>query len=224
HRGATAATTTSASVRRSTVMRSRATDRRSASKCQGDGQIRPSTKHSGCPRVPVGVRTSRLSCKRAGKTRSLLPVWDSSGESRLKGAEALYVCGDPLVSANRVRIVTFALTARLPTMYDHRGHVEAGGLMCYGPNFPELWRRTAEMVDKILRGARPAGLPVEQPNKFELVVSSTHARALGLTIPESFLPPADAVIQCSTNRPRPVPNSSAPMMIATIGVHGLRSL
>src|SRR5262245_22615353 len=58
--------------------------RRSASKCQGDGQIRPSTKHSGCPRVPVGVRTSRLSCKRAGKTRSLLPVWDSSGESRLK--------------------------------------------------------------------------------------------------------------------------------------------
>ena len=95
HRGATAATTTSASVRRSTVMRSRATDRRSASKCQGDGQIRPSTKHSGCPRVPVGVRTSRLSCKRAGKTRSLLPVWDSSGESRLIPV-MLYLCFGPI--------------------------------------------------------------------------------------------------------------------------------
>src|SRR5215831_14993052 len=107
----------------------------------------------------LGLEVVTLEIRRA---EDIAPAFEA-----LKGAEALYVCGDPLVSANRVRIVTFALTARLPTMYDHRGHVEAGGLMCYGPNFPELWRRTAEMVDKILRGARPADLPVEQPTKFE---------------------------------------------------------
>jgi putative ABC transport system substrate-binding protein len=113
----------------------------------------------------------------------------------LKGAEALYVCGDPLVSANRVRIVTFALAARLPTMHDHRGHLEAGGLMCYGPNFADLFRRAAEFVDKILRGAKPADIPVEQPTKFELVVNLTTAKALRLTIPESFLLRADEVIE-----------------------------
>src|SRR5262249_1237610 len=164
----------------------------------------------------LGLEVVTLEMRRA---EDIAPAFEA-----LKGAEALYVCGDPLVSANRVRIVTFALTARLPTMYDHRGHVEAGGLMCYGPNFPELWRRTAEMVDKILRGARPADLPVEQPTKFELVVNLTTAKALGLTIPESFLLRADEVIECSNNVPRPVPNSSATMMIATIGVHGLRAL
>jgi len=135
----------------------------------------------------LGLEVVTLEIRRA---EDIAPAFEA-----LKGAEALYVCGDPLVSANRVRIVTFALTARLPTMYDHRGHVEAGGLMCYGPNFPELWRRTAEMVDKILRGARPADLPVEQPTKFELVVNLTTAKALGLKIPESFLLRADEVIE-----------------------------
>jgi len=135
----------------------------------------------------LGLEAVTLEIRRA---EDIAPAFEA-----LKGAEALYVCGDPLVSANRVRIVTFALTARLPTMYDHRGHVEAGGLMCYGPNFPELWRRTAEMVDKILRGARPADLPVEQPTKFELVVNLTTAKALGLKISESFLLRADEVIE-----------------------------
>jgi putative ABC transport system substrate-binding protein len=113
----------------------------------------------------------------------------------LNGPEALYVCGDPLVTANRVRIITFALAARLPTMHDQREHVEAGGLMCYGPNFADLFRRAAEIVDKILRGAKPADIPVEQPTKFELVVNLTTAKALGLKIPESFLLRANEVIE-----------------------------
>jgi len=110
-------------------------------------------------------------------------------------AQALYVCGDPLTNANRVRIITFALTARLPTMHDQRQLLEAGGLMSYGPNFPDLFRRAAEFVDKILRGAKPGDLPVEQPTKFDLIINLTTAKALGLTIPESFLLRADDVIE-----------------------------
>ena len=99
----------------------------------------------------------------------------------LKGrAEALYVVRDPLMFANRVRINTLALAARLPTMYLVREYVEAGGLMSYGPNCPDLFRRAAEYVDKILRGAKPADLPVEQPTKFDLVINLTTAKALGL--------------------------------------------
>ena len=114
----------------------------------------------------------------------------------LKGrAEALYVCGDPLVDTNRIRIITLALAARLPTISDFREYVEAGGLMSYGPNFPDLFRRAAEFVDKILRGAKPDDLPVEQPTKFDLDINLTTAKALGLTIPESFLLRTDEVIE-----------------------------
>jgi putative ABC transport system substrate-binding protein len=114
----------------------------------------------------------------------------------LKGrAEALYVVFDPLVGTHRIRINTFALAARLPTMYSVREGVEAGGVMSYGPNFPDLFRRAAEYVDKILRGAKPADLPIEQPTKFDLVINLSTAKALGLTIPESFLLRADEVIE-----------------------------
>ena len=114
----------------------------------------------------------------------------------LKGrVEALYVCGDPLVSANRVRILTFAHVARLPTMHDNREYIEGGGLMSYGPNFPDLYRRAADMVDKILRGTKPADIPVEQPTKFELVINLTTAKALGLTVPPTLLARADEVIE-----------------------------
>ena len=89
-------------------------------------------------------------------------------------------CADPLVNTNRIRINTLALGARLPTMYGVREYVEAGGLMSYGPNFPDLFRRAADYVDKILRGAKPADLPVEQPTKFDLVINLTTAKALGL--------------------------------------------
>jgi putative ABC transport system substrate-binding protein len=114
----------------------------------------------------------------------------------LKGrAEALYVVGDALVIIHRVRINILALTARLPTMLATREYVEAGGLMSYGPSFTDLFRRAGDYVDKILRGAKPGELPVEQPTKFELAVNLTTARALGLTIPESFLLRADEVIE-----------------------------
>jgi putative tryptophan/tyrosine transport system substrate-binding protein len=88
-----------------------------------------------------------------------------------------------------------ALIARLPTIYVVREFVEAGGLMSYGPNFPDLFRRAADYVDKILRGAKPGEIPVEQPTKFDLAINLTTAKALGLTVPESFLLRADEVIE-----------------------------
>ena len=114
----------------------------------------------------------------------------------LKGrGEALYVVGDALVITHRVQINTLALTARLPTIFLLREYVEAGGLMSYGPSFPDLFRRAGDYVDKILRGAKPGDIPVEQPTKFDLIINLTTAKALGLSIPESFLVRADEVIE-----------------------------
>ena len=114
----------------------------------------------------------------------------------LKGrVEALYICNDPLVGTHRVHFITLALGMRLPTMFFSREQVEAGGLMSYGSNFPDLYRRTAELADKILRGAKPAELPVEQPTKFELVINVITAKALGLEIPPTLLARADEVIE-----------------------------
>jgi putative ABC transport system substrate-binding protein len=110
-------------------------------------------------------------------------------------AQALFVVASPLTNTNQVRINALAAAARLPTMSGFRDYVESGGLMSYGPNIPDLWRRTADFVDKILRGAKAGDLPVEQPTKFELVVNLKTAKALGLTIPESFLLRADEVIE-----------------------------
>jgi len=110
-------------------------------------------------------------------------------------AEALYVCTDPLVITNRARIQTSAMGARLPTVYNSREYVETGGLMSYGPNFLDQWRRTAEIVDKILRGAKPSDIPVEQPTKFDLVLNLTTAKVLGLTIPSTLIARADEVIE-----------------------------
>ena len=110
-------------------------------------------------------------------------------------ADALYVCIDPLVNSHRIRINTLALAARLPTSYANREAVEAGGLMSYGPNQADLYRRAADLVDKVLRGTKPADIPVEQPRKFDLVINLTTAKALRLTIPESFLLRADEVIE-----------------------------
>jgi ABC-type uncharacterized transport system substrate-binding protein len=114
----------------------------------------------------------------------------------LKGrADAFYTTGDSLVNAQRLRINTFALTARLPTMFPQREYLEAGGLMSYGANFRDLNRRAADYVDKVLRGAKPADLPVEQPTKFDLVINLITARALGLEIPPTLLARADEVIE-----------------------------
>jgi putative tryptophan/tyrosine transport system substrate-binding protein len=118
------------------------------------------------------------------------------GFDTLKGqAEALYVCTDPLVITNRARIQTLAMGARLPAVYNSREYVETGGLMSYGPNFLDQWRRAAEIVDKILRGAKPGDIPVEQPTKFDLVLNLTTAKALGLAVPPSLLTRADEVIE-----------------------------
>jgi putative ABC transport system substrate-binding protein len=111
------------------------------------------------------------------------------------GAQALYVCADALANANRTRINTLALGARLPTMHGLRDYLEAGGLMSYGPNVPDLFRRAGDYVDKILRGTKPGDLPVEQPTKFELVFNLITAKALGLTLSPMLLARADEVIE-----------------------------
>jgi putative ABC transport system substrate-binding protein len=102
---------------------------------------------------------------------------------------------DPLVIAHRARINSLALAAALPTVYAFREFVDTGGLMSYGPHFPDLFRRSSEYVDKILRGAKPSDLPVQQPVKFELVINLKTATKLGLTVPSSLLARADEVIE-----------------------------
>jgi putative tryptophan/tyrosine transport system substrate-binding protein len=110
-------------------------------------------------------------------------------------ADALYVVGDALVITHRIRINTLALAARLPTIHVAREFVESGGLMSYGPNFADLFRRAADYVDKILRGAKPGDIPVEQPTRFDLVINLTTAKALRLEIPPTLLARADEVIE-----------------------------
>src|SRR5262249_34269578 len=138
---------------------------------------------------PLGLQLDTLEIRRAQDIASAL-------DAAVKGrADALYVCQDLLTRGSRLRINTLALAARLPVMHASREFIEAAGLMSYGPNFPDLYRRTADYVDKILRGAKPADLPVEQPTKFELVVNLTTAKALGLEIPATVLARADEVIE-----------------------------
>jgi len=110
-------------------------------------------------------------------------------------ADAIYCLPGPLTGTNRVRIVTMALAAKPPAIYGTRNDVDAGGVMSYGPDIADLFRRTANIVDKILRGTKPADIPVEQPTKLLLFVNRTTARALGLKIPESILLRADEVIE-----------------------------
>ena len=114
----------------------------------------------------------------------------------MKGkVEALYVCTDPFVTHHQIGINTLAARAGLPTMQAFRHHIEAGGLISYGPDFRDLFRSAADIVDKILRGTKPGDIPVEQPTKFDLVFNLTTAKALGLTIPPNLLALADAVIE-----------------------------
>ncbi len=136
----------------------------------------------------LGLEVAPLEIRRA---EDIAPAFEA-----LKGrAEALYVVGDALVMTHRVRINTLALAARLPTSFNYREYVEAGGLMSYGANLSDLFRRAADYVDKILRGAKPGDLPVEQPTRFNLVINLTTAKALGLEIPPTLLARADEVIE-----------------------------
>jgi putative ABC transport system substrate-binding protein len=114
----------------------------------------------------------------------------------IKGrTQALYVCPDGLMDANKIRINTSALGARLPTMHGYREYVEAGGLMSYGANLPDLYRRAADYVDKILRSAKPGDIPVEQPTKFDLIVNLTTAKALGLELSPTLLAHVNEIIE-----------------------------
>jgi len=119
----------------------------------------------------------------------------SSIESLKDRADALYVATDPLVFNNRVRINAMARAQLLPTIYGSREYVDAGALMSYGPNWADLFRHAAEQVDKVLRGTKPADIPVEQPTKFDLVVNAKTAKALGIELPGSLIARADEVIE-----------------------------
>jgi putative tryptophan/tyrosine transport system substrate-binding protein len=137
----------------------------------------------------LGLEVATLEIRRAEDIASAI---DASIQGR---AEALYVAGDPLVTTNRNRLSILAVGARLPTIHGNRENVEAGGLMSYGPNLPDLHRRAAEFVDKILRGTKPGNIPVEQPTKFDFVVNLITAKALGLEVPPTLLARADEVIE-----------------------------
>jgi putative ABC transport system substrate-binding protein len=126
-----------------------------------------------------------------GQAEDIGPALDT-----LKGrADAVYIVIDSLVTTHANRINTLALAARLPTMHGARELVAAGGLMSYAANYEDLFRRGAEYIDKILRGAKPADIPVEQPTKFDLVINLTTAKALGLTIPQLLIATADELIE-----------------------------
>jgi putative ABC transport system substrate-binding protein len=136
----------------------------------------------------LGVKVEMLEIRRAA---DIIPAFDALKN----GAQALYVCASALVNANISRINILALGARLPTIHPLREYLGSGGFMSYGANNADLFRRSADFVDKILRGAKPGDIPVEQPTKFDLVINLTVAKALGLEIPPTLLARADEVIE-----------------------------
>jgi putative ABC transport system substrate-binding protein len=136
----------------------------------------------------LGLDVVRLEIRRA---QDIAPAFEAL-KSRV---EALYLTTDPFINASRIGINTLANVARLPTITGVREYVEAGSLMSYGANLTDLFRRAGDYVDKILKGAKPADLPVEQPTKFELVINLTTAKALGLEMPPPLLALADEVIE-----------------------------
>ena len=136
----------------------------------------------------LGLETATLEIRQA---KDIAPAF-----AEIKGrVEALYQCVDTVLLTQRTLIASLTLAARLPTMHSNREYVVAGGLMYYGANFPDLWRRAADFVDKILRGANPSDIPVEQPTKFDLVFNLKTAKSIGLNIPQTLLATADEVIE-----------------------------
>ncbi len=129
------------------------------------------------------------------EVRSLDDFDSAFARAKRDGAQALITFAHPLIATQRRQVLDFAVKNRLPVMSPVSEYVEAGGLMSYGPNFADLWRRAADFVDRILKGAKPADLPVEQPTKFELVINLKTAKQIGLTIPQSVLYKADKVIK-----------------------------
>jgi putative ABC transport system substrate-binding protein len=140
-----------------------------------------------------------LAARTLGVQLQFLAVRDAGDFDRVfsqaRGASALIQLDDVIFTSHRAQVVELAVKHRLPAMYGFKEFVDAGGLMAYGPDYPDLYRRAATYLDKIFRGARPGDLPIEQPTKFELVINLKTAKALGLTIPPSLLGRADEVIQ-----------------------------
>jgi putative ABC transport system substrate-binding protein len=136
----------------------------------------------------LGLEAAMSDLRRTDDVASVIEV--------LKGhADAIYVQVDPLFTTNRIRLNSLALDAGLPTMHGTREHVAAGGLISYGASIADMFRRAGDLVDKILRGTKPADIPVEQPTKFELAVNLKTARALGLNVPRTLVVLADEVIE-----------------------------
>jgi putative ABC transport system substrate-binding protein len=136
----------------------------------------------------IGLEVVTLEIRRA---EDIAPAFEAYKDR----ADGLYVTGDPLAFTNINQINTLALGARLPTTYVGREYIESGGLMSYGPSYADLYRRAAGLVDKILRGAKPADLRVEQPTKFDFVINLTTAKALGLDVPPTLLARTDEMIE-----------------------------
>jgi putative tryptophan/tyrosine transport system substrate-binding protein len=145
------------------------------------GEVRKAASGLGIEIIPLEMR----------RAEDIAPAFAAASGK----AEALYVATDPLILTNISRINTLAMSARLPTIYNGREYLETGGLMSYGPNYPDLFRRSADFVNKILRGSKPGDVPVEQPTKFDLVVNLRTAKALSLTVPPTLLARADEVIE-----------------------------
>ena len=151
------------------------------------------------PTNPIQLKGAGIAARTLGLQLQLAPVqgpsdFDAAFKAR-RGDNGLLLLDSPLVTTHRARLAGLAATSRLPAISGLRDFVEVGGLMSYGVDFPDSFRRAATYVDKILRGARPADLPVEQPTKFEFVINLRTAKALGLTIPPSVLRRADQVVE-----------------------------
>jgi putative ABC transport system substrate-binding protein len=153
--------------------------------------------HTSHPTNAVQLQGAEAAARTLGVHLKAVPVRGADdfapALNGLRGIEGVLHADTPLFVTHRARLVDAVAGSRLPAIYPARVYVEAGGLMSYGPNLPDLWRRAAAYVDKILKGAKPADLPVEQPSQFELVINLKTAKALGLTIPQSVLLRADEV-------------------------------
>jgi putative ABC transport system substrate-binding protein len=153
------------------------------------------------PGKATEVRETEAAARALGMTVQVLGVRDGAdfeGAFQTIGrerAELLVVLGDPLTVFHRARIIEFTSRSRTPAMYAYRVFVDTGGLISYGPSLEEMFRGVAVYVDKVLKGAKPADLPVEQPTKFELVINMKTAKALGLTVPQTIILQADHVIE-----------------------------
>ena len=155
--------------------------------------------HPANPTNPIQLKGAQAAARALGMQLEPVSIqgpndFDSAGKA-VRGTGGLLFLESPLFTTYRARLAELAARNRLPAIYGQREYVEAGGLMSYGPHFQDLYRRAAWYVDKILKGAKPAALPVEQPTKFDFVINLRTAKALGLTIPPSLLVRADHVIE-----------------------------